>query len=144
MSVIEAASSEAAGSRSAPSTDLPIDREYWLAHCEGYRVESAGGRVGLVEEVHRDADGERAESLAVLAGMLGRRRIIIPVSEVDAVIPHAERVLLKTAATIVGSEPRSASSDDDASEIQPRSARTRATSSAGGLRPGPVDVAEHE
>lgn len=27
------------------------DRDYWLGHCEGYGVESPGGRVGLVERV---------------------------------------------------------------------------------------------
>ena len=27
-----------------PEPKAPIDREYWLAHCEGYRVDSPGGR----------------------------------------------------------------------------------------------------
>jgi hypothetical protein len=108
MSVVEAAVDEAAGSRPAPEPGPSIDREYWLAHCEGYRVDSPGGRIGLVEEVRRAAGGERAESLAVLAGMLGLRRLVIPVREVEAIVPHAERVLLKTGATILGSEPRSA------------------------------------
>lgn len=83
----------------------PVDTGYWLAHCEGYRVDSPGGRIGLVEEVHRD-ESERAESLAVLAGMYGRRRLIIHASEVEAIVPHAERVFLKRSAHIVGSSRR--------------------------------------
>ena len=83
----------------------PVDTGYWLAHCEGYRVDSRGGWIGLVVAVHRD-ERDRAESLAVLAGMYGRRRLIIPASEVEAIVPHAERVFLKRSAHIVGSSRR--------------------------------------
>jgi hypothetical protein len=31
-----------------------LDRDYWLAHCEGYRVNAADGRLGFVEAVRRD------------------------------------------------------------------------------------------
>ena len=84
----------------------PVDTEYWLAHCEGYRVDSPEGRIGLVEGVRRDDGGERAESLAVLAGMCGLRRLIIPVSEVESIVPHAERLFLKPSARIVASTRR--------------------------------------
>ena len=80
----------------------PVDTEYWLAHCEGYRVDSPEGRIGLVEEVRRGGS-ERAESLTVLAGMCGWRRLIIPTSEVEAIVPHAERLFLKPSARILGS-----------------------------------------
>jgi hypothetical protein len=83
-----------------------VDLEYWLAHCEGYRVDSAGGRVGIVEDVRRAQGAERAESLALLAGMFGRRRLIIDVGQVNAIVPHEQRVLLKADAKIVSSEPR--------------------------------------
>jgi hypothetical protein len=81
-----------------------LDREYWLRHCEGYRVDSAGGRVGLVEEVRHAVGSGHPESLAVLAGMLGRRRLIIPLSEVAEIVPHAQRVFLKPGVTIAASE----------------------------------------
>jgi hypothetical protein len=90
--------------RAEPETRIPVDSEYWLAHCEGYRVESPGGRVGLVEEVRYLPGRDRAESLAVLAGMRGRRRLIIPVSEVQAIMPYAERLFLKSDASLLGSE----------------------------------------
>lgn len=67
MLALETTATAVAGGTFVPETSLPIDREYRLAHCEGYRVESPGGRVGLVEEVRRIAGGRRAESLAVLA-----------------------------------------------------------------------------
>lgn len=85
-----------------PDPKAPIDREYWLAHCEGYRVDSPGGRVGLVEEVRRVDGDERPESLAVLAGMYGRRRLLIPVSEIDAIVPYEQRVFLRPSASIAG------------------------------------------
>lgn len=31
----------------------------------------------------------------ILAGMYGRRRLTIPVNEVDAILPYAQRVLLR-------------------------------------------------
>lgn len=78
-----------------------IDRYYWLAHCEGYLVDSPGGRVGLVERVLR-VEGERPEALVILAGMYGRRRLTIPVNEVDVILPYAQRVLLRSSASIHG------------------------------------------
>ena len=102
--------------RSVPETHLAnaigaavgpvVDTAYWLAHCEGYRVDSPEGRIGLVEEVRRDDGGKRAESLAVLAGMCGLRRLIIPVSEIEAIAPHAQRLFLKPSARIIGSARR--------------------------------------
>lgn len=88
------------------STTSPLDFDYWLAHCEGYCVRSAGGRVGIVERVRLAQGTDRAESLVVLAGMFGRRRMFIDVSQVTAIVPHEQRVLLKPDATIVGTEPR--------------------------------------
>ena len=82
------------------------DLDYWLAHCEGYVVRSSGGRLGVVEKVRLAEDVDRAESLTVLAGMFGRRRLIIDVGQVNAIVPHEQRVLLKADAKIVSSEPR--------------------------------------
>jgi hypothetical protein len=59
--------------RSVPSTRAPawrkgrspvkaarFDRDYWLSHCEGYRVEASDGRLGFVEEIRRPRDSGRA------------------------------------------------------------------------------------
>jgi hypothetical protein len=87
-------------------SDAPVDFEYWLAHCEGYHVDSPGGRVGIVEDVHRAEGVERAESLAVLAGMFGRRRLIIDADQVNTIVPHDQCILLRADANIIRTELR--------------------------------------
>jgi hypothetical protein len=83
-------------------TDL-TDREYWLAHCEGYRVESAAGRLGFVEEI-RGLD-EKA-TLAIRTGVLGRRVLIVPAREVDLIVPRAKRLRLRSPVSLAGTEAR--------------------------------------
>jgi hypothetical protein len=80
-----------------------FDRDYWLGHCEGFRVEGAEGRLGFVESVRTDADG--ALILAVRAGRFGRRVLFVRAANVAFVVPRAERVWLATPTEIVGSEP---------------------------------------
>lgn len=82
-----------------------IDTAYWLAHCEGYRVDGAEGRIGLVEEVRLGPQHPDDTILAVRMGVLGRRVALIPASAVALVVPRAERIWLRTPATIIGSEP---------------------------------------
>jgi hypothetical protein len=64
---------------------------YWLAHCEGFRVR-AGRRRGVVEDVACGPAGH-ASHLVVRFG-LGRRSVVVPVTEVRAVIPDVEEVVL--------------------------------------------------
>ena len=78
-----------------------FDRAYWLAHCEGYRVEAADGRLGFVEEI-RSRGGTTL--LAVRAGRLGRRVVLVPADEVAFVVPRAKRLWLRTWAAIVEPE----------------------------------------
>lgn len=44
--------------------------DYWLTHCHGFRVDGEAGRIGFVDDV-LDDDGQ--PTLAVRAGLLGRR-----------------------------------------------------------------------
>lgn len=82
---------------SGPAVDEPrneqFDRDYWLAHCEGYRVESAAGRLGLVEEI-MPSNSERTELLAVRGGVLGRRLTFVPTSDVTVIVPRAQRLFV--------------------------------------------------
>ena len=78
-----------------------FDRTYWLGHCEGFRVDTANGRLGLVEEVVGD-DG--AATLRVRAGRLGRRVLLVPAAEVAFIVPRAERIWLRSPVAIAGSE----------------------------------------
>ena len=92
--------------RARPSREVlesaPVfDRDYWLSHCEGYRVDGVEGRIGFVDAV-RVLRG--AAVLAVRAGRLGRRILLVPAEEVAFIVPRAERIWLQTAATIIDSE----------------------------------------
>jgi hypothetical protein len=71
---------------------LTEGQRYWLGHCEGFRVDAPGGRVGLVEAVLRREAGP--DALIVRAGLLGRRRLVVPVSEVAEVAPRRCRLTL--------------------------------------------------
>jgi len=70
---------------------------YWLSTCEGFRVDSNDGRVGIVEEVRFSPD-RQPEALAVRTGLLRMRLLLVPVGEVDRIVPRRKRVLLRSAA----------------------------------------------
>jgi hypothetical protein len=88
-----------------PGPDAPASREraFWLEHCEGFSVEGAEGKIGLVEEVRHARGGTM---LAVRAGKLGHRLMIIPLDEVAFVLPRSQRISLRAPATILASESR--------------------------------------
>jgi hypothetical protein len=88
------ASSLATGTSSV--LDAVVSPDYWLAHCEGYRVDADVGRIGFVEEVLGDSSHR---VLAVRAGSLGRRVILVSVDEVAYVVPRAQRIWLRTVPT---------------------------------------------
>jgi hypothetical protein len=85
-------------------TPMSFDRAYWLSHCEGFRVDTAGGRLGFVEELRAGVDSH-GDMLAVRAGLLGRRLVLVPATEVDFIVPRAERIWLHSPVRIHGSEP---------------------------------------
>ena len=75
-----------------PSFDL----DYRLCRCEGFRVDSPGGRVGVVQEVIFRSRIDRPDALAVRTGFLGRL-LEIPVDDVAEVSFNEERVVLSSA-----------------------------------------------
>jgi hypothetical protein len=89
----------------APAAGRPVATEnaYWIRHCEGYRVDGAGGRLGFVDHV-RGAGDDCSAVLAVRAGLLGRRLLLVSEADIAQIVPRAERIWLRTPATIVGSE----------------------------------------
>ena len=80
------------GEAKPPSVDGD-SAAYWLSTCEGFRVDSKDGRVGIVEEV-RFSSTDRPEALAVRTGLFRLRLAIVPVDEVERVSPQAKRILL--------------------------------------------------
>lgn len=81
------------GEEETPSAGEDLSA-YWLRTCEGFRVDSKSGRVGVVEEV-RLSSRKQPEALAVRAGLFRTRLLIVPVSEVERVVPRRKRVLLR-------------------------------------------------
>ncbi|HET9545465.1 MAG TPA: hypothetical protein VFO88_07795 [Gaiellaceae bacterium] len=79
------------GATRGPSAPDP----YWLRHSHGFRVVSARGRVGIVEDVLYGADRERPSALAVRGGLFGTRVEIVPVEEVAHVIPRSKLLSLR-------------------------------------------------
>lgn len=79
-----------------------FDRGYWLAHCDGFRVDGREGRIGLVHSVREEPDGS---VLAVLAGRLGRRVLLIAAEEVEFIVPRAQRIWLRSPLAVRGTEP---------------------------------------
>lgn len=80
----------------APST---WSSDYWLRHCEGFRVVAPGGRLGFVEVVLHGEDGNPAE-LGVVGGLFGKRVAFIRVADIAAIDARAERITLRPAAHI--------------------------------------------
>ena len=79
------------------SAPAPIFRSgYWLAHCEGYRVDSPDGRVGVVEHVRLAPDSGRPELLAVRSGLFVPRLLLVPADRVEGVVPRERRVVLRS------------------------------------------------
>lgn len=78
-----------------PDADLEYwSREYWLGHCEGFRVEDATRRLGFVEEVIGLED--EPERLVVRGGLFANRVYTVPVGDVLEIEPRAERIVLRT------------------------------------------------
>jgi hypothetical protein len=84
------------------ATTVRADPEYWLAHCEGFRVEGDARRLGLVEEVCCDRAGH-ADLLVLRTGRFGRRRLLVPADEVMSVAPGQERVVVRSPVRILAS-----------------------------------------
>jgi hypothetical protein len=86
--------------RSSTTAEGPIPAQgeqaaYWLRRCQGFRVESDGRRIGIVEDVLYGAEHDRPSALLVRTGMLKRRLEAISVEDVEAIFPRAQRLSLR-------------------------------------------------
>jgi hypothetical protein len=68
--------------------------DHWLCRCQGFRVSSPAGPVGVVEELRFLSRVDRPDALAARAG---RRLLIVPVEEVADLIPGEQRIVLRSA-----------------------------------------------
>lgn len=79
----------------AETRHASFDRDYLLARCEGYKVASPIRGIKVVEEVIPPTD-DRPGLLAVRGGLLGRRLVLVPTSDVAVVVPRAMRLFLRS------------------------------------------------
>jgi hypothetical protein len=78
--------------------------EYWLAHCEGFRVDSEDGRVGSVDAVRSDPRWGEGRVLAVRAGLFGKRLLFVPLTEIRSILPQERRIILPASPKLLGTE----------------------------------------
>jgi hypothetical protein len=69
-----------------------FDDDYWLCRCQGFRVETASGAHGVVEETRFRSRLDRPDQIAVRLGRLPRRLVLVPVEDVEEIRP-SERLL---------------------------------------------------
>jgi hypothetical protein len=74
---------------------LSWDQDYWLCRCEGFRVDAPNGRLGLVEAVRFGTRLDRPDELLVRRGLFGNHTLVVPVSEVEEVVPRQQRLVLR-------------------------------------------------
>jgi hypothetical protein len=75
---------------------LAYDSEYWLSHCEGFRVVAPGGLLGFVEQIILAGPGGEPKTLVVVGGLSGRSRWLVPAGDVALIQPNRERVSLES------------------------------------------------
>lgn len=71
------------------------DASVWLERSEGFVVESAESRVGVVDGVRYDAGSGAADCLIVRHGILGRHRMMISVGDIREILPRQKRIRLQ-------------------------------------------------
>jgi hypothetical protein len=69
-----------------------VPSSFWLAQCEGFLVDLGEAPLGVVDELVV-AEGE-AVALVVSTGWFGRKRLVVPVEEVERIVPEERRIVL--------------------------------------------------
>jgi hypothetical protein len=67
--------------------------DFWLRHCEGFRVFADGEPIGFVEYV-LESEEDEPTALVVRVGEVFTHRLEVPVEAIDGLDPAAERVLI--------------------------------------------------
>jgi hypothetical protein len=73
----------------------PLDQDYWLGHCEGFRVDGPDGRLGIVEHVVYRSRADRPDVVAVTSGVWRARTAEVPVADVTEVWSAQERLFVR-------------------------------------------------
>jgi hypothetical protein len=73
-----------------------VPSSFWLAQCEGFLVDVGDAPLGVVDEVA--LEGAEAVALVVSTGWFGRGRLVVPVEEVERIVPEERRIVLVSSA----------------------------------------------
>jgi hypothetical protein len=73
----------------------PVGAEYWLHHCDGFRVDGPDGRVGVVDHVELGLEADVPDVVAVASGLWRIRLTRIPLRHVVAVEPGRRRLVVR-------------------------------------------------
>lgn len=74
------------------------DAGYWLRNCQGFRVESAGKKLGVVDDVLFGQQSEPA-TLLVRTGLFRLGLRAVSVDEIESIDPRTLRITLRAAPT---------------------------------------------
>ena len=83
-----------AGLDTSDPRDSTFGDDYWLHRCEGFRVESAGREIGTVHGLRFNGSIE-PDLLEVRAGLFGRRVLLIPVEQVEEIVPEQKLIIIR-------------------------------------------------
>jgi hypothetical protein len=72
-----------------------LDTDYWLGHCQGYRVDSPSGRVGIVDDVLFRTDLLRPDTILIRSGLFGTHLTPVPIDDVVEIAPRTEQIMLR-------------------------------------------------
>jgi hypothetical protein len=71
------------------------DAGYWLRNCQGFQVDAAGKKLGVVDDVLFGRNSEPA-TLLVRTGLFRLGLRAISVQEIEAIDPRKLRITLRT------------------------------------------------
>lgn len=72
----------------------PTETDYWLRHCDGFRVDGPDGRIGVVDHVELGFGADVPDVVAVASGLFRIRLTRIPLSDVVEVQPDRRRLVV--------------------------------------------------
>ena len=78
-----------------PRTRLSDEAAAALWKSEGFSVEAPGGSIGTVEDAVRIPGLKRPAALAVRIGTLGKRVVLVPITEIADVDTYARTIRLR-------------------------------------------------
>jgi len=91
--------------RHAPAAELPMvelrrppepgERDYELHRCQGFDVYSGEERLGVVDGVVYGSRFDRPDALEIRSGRFGRRPLLVPVEEIEAIEPDEAAVVVR-------------------------------------------------